>query len=107
MLKILRVQCFRHQTYQKTYQKNFLIPVGIEMWKEEQEKLVERFSNLSGGVVLSGDGRSDSPGHSAKYGAFTVIEQRINKVLDVQLVQVSYPSKGHYFCFSISKLFNN
>ena len=24
-----------------------------------------------------------------------VIEQMINKVLDVQLVQVSYPSKGH------------
>ena len=64
------------------------------MWKEEQEKLVERLSNLEGGVVLSGDGRSDSPGHSAKYGAFTVIEQRTNKVLDVQLVQVSYPSSG-------------
>ena len=62
------------------------------MWKEEQEKLVERLSNLEGGVVLSGDGRSDSPGHSAKYEAFTVIKQRTNKVLDVQLVQVSYPS---------------
>lgn len=49
--------------------------------------MVERVRNLGGGVVLSGDARSDSPGHSAKYGAFTVIEQRINKVLDVQLVQ--------------------
>ncbi|PFX17073.1 hypothetical protein AWC38_SpisGene18627 [Stylophora pistillata] len=63
------------------------MPVVIKTWKEEQEKLVERLSDLEGGVVLSGDGRSDSPGHSAKYGAFTVIEQRINKVLDVQLVQ--------------------
>ena len=49
--------------------------------------MVERLSNLEGGVVLSGDGRSDSPGHSAKYGVFTVIEQRVNKVLDVELVQ--------------------
>ena len=106
MLKILKVQCFSRQTYHK-HQKNYLIPVVIKMWKEEQEKLVERVRNLGGGVVLSGDGRSDSPGHSAKYGAFTVIEQRINKVLDVQLVQVSYPSKDHYFCFAISKLFNN
>ena len=72
------------------------MPVIIKMWKEEQDKLVERLSNKGGGVVLSGDGRSDSPGHSAKYGAFTLIEQRINK--DVWLVQVSYPSKGHYFC---------
>ncbi|CAH3160182.1 unnamed protein product [Pocillopora meandrina] len=87
MLKILKVQCFSRQTYHK-HQKNYLIPVVIKMWKEEQEKLVERVRNLGGGVVLLGDGRSDSPGHSAKYGAFTVIEQRINKVLDVQLVQV-------------------
>ena len=35
------------------------------------------------------DGRSDSPGLSAKYGSFTVIEQKVNKVLDVELVQVS------------------
>lgn len=72
------------------------MPVIIKMWKEEQDKLVERLSNIGGGVVLSGDSRSDSPGYSAKYGAFTVIEKRIKK--DVWLVQVSYPSKGHYFC---------
>ena len=71
MLKILKVQCFSRQTYHK-HQKNYLIPVVIKMWKEEQEKLVERVRNLGGGLVLSGDGRCDSPGHSAKYGAFTV-----------------------------------
>ena len=34
---------------------------------------------------------------SAKYGAFrlSVTEQRTKKVLDVQPVQVSYPSSGH------------
>ena len=61
------------------------------MWKEGQGKLAVGLSSVEGSAVLSGDGRSDSPGHSAKYGAFTGIEQRANKVLDVQLVQVSYP----------------
>lgn len=88
MLKILKVQCFSRQTYHK-HQKNYLIPAVINMWKEEQEQLIQSLHNLEGGVVLSGDGRSDSPGHCAKYGAFTVIEQRVNKVFDVQLVQVS------------------
>ena len=87
MLKILKVECFSRQTYHK-HQRNYLIPVVIKMWKEEQDKVIESMSNLEGGVVLSGDGRSDSPGHCAKYGAFTVIEQRVNKVLDIQLVQV-------------------
>ena len=88
MLKILKVECFSRQTFHK-HQKNYLIPVVIKMWKQEQEKVIASMANLEGGLVLSGDGRSDSPGHCAKYGAFTVIEQRVNKVLDVQLVQVS------------------
>ena len=50
MLKILKVQCFSRQTYHK-HQKNYLIPVVIKMWKEEQEKLVERVRNL-GGVLF-------------------------------------------------------
>ena len=38
-------------------------------------------------VILSGECRSDSPEHCAKYGSYSVIEQRTNKVLDMQLVQ--------------------
>ena len=36
----------------------------------------------------SGDGREDSPGHSAKYGNYSLIELTCNKVVDFQLVQV-------------------
>uniref|UniRef100_A0A8C5FQL9 Uncharacterized protein n=1 Tax=Gadus morhua TaxID=8049 RepID=A0A8C5FQL9_GADMO len=32
---------------------------------------------------------SDSPGHCAKYGSYSLIEDRVNKVVDVQLVQSS------------------
>ena len=42
------------------------------------------------GLVLSGNGRADSPGHSAKYGSYTVIELTCNKVIDFKLVQVGY-----------------
>lgn len=85
-LKIQKLQCFSCQIYHKR-QRNYLIHDVIKMWKEGQGKLAESLSSLEGSVVLSGYRRSDSPGHSAKYGAFTVVEQRANKVLDVQLVQ--------------------
>ena len=39
-------------------------------------------------VVLGGAGRADSPGHSAKYGSYTMVELQSNKVIDIQLVQV-------------------
>ena len=88
VLKIFKVQCFSHQTYHK-HQKNYLILVVVKKRQDEQDQLVEKLLNLEGGVVLSRDDRSDSPGNSTKYGAFTVIEQRVNKLLDVELFQVS------------------
>ena len=39
-------------------------------------------------LILSGDGRADSPGHSAKYGSYTVIDISCNKGDGFKLVQV-------------------
>lgn len=41
-----------------------------------------------GPLIIGGDGRADSPGHSAKYGTYSVLYLRSGKVMDVQLVQV-------------------
>ena len=43
---------------------------------------------MDGGLILSGDAPSDSPGHCAKYNSYTMLESRINRVIDMQLVQV-------------------
>ena len=40
-------------------------------------------------VWLSGHSRCDSPGHNAKYGTYTMIDQHNNKIVDFQIVQVS------------------
>ena len=47
-------------------------------------KLYEKQQSL----VIGGDGRSDSPGHS-KYGSYSMLELNLNEILDIQLVQVS------------------
>ncbi|XP_052106632.1 uncharacterized protein LOC127739086 [Mytilus californianus] len=38
-------------------------------------------------IILGGDGRCDSPGYSAKYGSYTLMDLNTNKILDIQLVQ--------------------
>ena len=38
-------------------------------------------------LSLGGDGRSDSPGHSAKFGSYSLMDLENNVVLDVELVQ--------------------
>ena len=50
--------------------------------------LFQSFKANNHNLALSGDGRADSPGHSAKYGSYTVMEMSCNKVLDFKLVQV-------------------
>ena len=67
-------------------------------------------------LALCGDGRSDSPGHCAKFGLYTVIEMSCKKVLDYKLVQVESDSKlpivdsinlfVQIFANSINDLFN-
>ena len=49
--------------------------------------LTRKISGMDADFILSGYCRSDSPGHCAKYGSYSVMEQRTNKVLDIQLVQ--------------------
>ena len=73
---------FRHQNY-------FLEPAVEKVWYRHQQRFVEYLiESEHNHVVISGDGRCDSPGHCAKFGSYTVIECRHNKVLDFKLVQV-------------------
>lgn len=48
--------------------------------------LLSTLKNLP--LVLAGDSRADSPGHSAKYGTYSVLEMSCNKIIDFKLVQV-------------------
>ena len=50
--------------------------------------LLNKLKEKQQGLVIGGDGRSDSPGHSAKYGSYSMLELNLNKIIDIQLVQV-------------------
>ncbi|XP_019616705.1 PREDICTED: uncharacterized protein LOC109464213 [Branchiostoma belcheri] len=49
----------------------------------KQEQLLQAAQPL----ILAGEGRADSPGHSAKYGSYTMMDLRTNRILASQLVQ--------------------
>ena len=66
----------------------YLQPTVLHEWKQKQGEMFEQLSQKDDGLILGADGRADSPGHSAKYGSYSVLEERINKVVDIQLVQV-------------------
>ena len=87
MFNIMNVSGIARSTFFR-HQRLYLQPTVIQYWKHQQEELLGQLKEQDGGLVLAGDARSDSPGHCAKYGSFTVIEAGVNKVLDIQVVQV-------------------
>ena len=74
------------------HQNDFLHPCITDVYKQQQAKLLAEIKKEKRALVIGGDGRADSPGHSAKFGSYTVMELKKKVVIDVQLVQVSpYP----------------
>ena len=52
--------------------------------------LLQKAKAIKGGLVLAGDGRHDSMGHSAKYCAYTMFCCTIGKIIHFDLVQVGW-----------------
>ena len=89
LLHILNMKSYARSTYQH-HQHAYVIPTVINGWKALQADLIDELRTIEGGLQLAGDCRNDSPGHSAKYGTYTLVEQTTKKVVDIQLVQVIY-----------------
>lgn len=85
---------FRHLNLlnyaKRTYfniQQSYLIPAVNELWMGKQRALLD--SRKDQELRLGGDGRCCSPGHTAKYGSYTLMDLTSGEVLTTHLIQVS------------------
>ena len=69
------------------HQKKFVFPSILHHWETYRAALIEQIKVMKN-VVWSGDGRFDSMGHSAKYGAYTMFCSTIMKIVHFELLQV-------------------
>ncbi|KAK8771555.1 hypothetical protein V5799_025201 [Amblyomma americanum] len=68
-------------------QKIHIWPAIDRVWRPQQEQLLKDVRGKE--VALAGDGRADSPGFSAKFGTYSLLDVQNNKLLNFELVQVS------------------
>ena len=87
MLSHMKVACFTNRTFYY-HQKQYLQPAVVSVWETKQSALLAQCRAVGTPLTIGGDGRADSPGHSAKYGSYGIIDLTTNKVIDMQLVQV-------------------
>lgn len=71
------------------HQRHILFPSIFKFWKSYQSKLLNSLNGKE--VVISGDARHDSVGHSAKYGTYTILCCTVGLIIEIVLMQVNNP----------------
>ena len=82
----LGISMYSPRTY-FAHQRLFLFPTIIEFWQSTRSSLIQK-AQLVKESVWAGDGRFDSMGHSAKYGAYTMLNASLGKLVHFELLQV-------------------
>ncbi|CAN7950014.1 unnamed protein product, partial [Ixodes pacificus] len=85
------------QTLQKSmffdFQRLYLWPAVQEVWKSEQDLMIQAAQGEK--LCLAGDGRADSPGHSADFGTYTLMDVTHNRVFHIELVKSTEVSSSN------------
>ena len=83
----LNLQFFSESVFYDTQQK-YLFPAINDAWEAEKQRQLD-ILNAKEVVNLDGDARCDSPGHSAKYGTYTLMDDDTGDVVAFSVIQVS------------------
>uniref|UniRef100_A0A9J8D7P0 THAP-type domain-containing protein n=1 Tax=Cyprinus carpio carpio TaxID=630221 RepID=A0A9J8D7P0_CYPCA len=81
----MNLQLFKYDTFRR-HSRLYIEPAIVYKWMHWQNETLHRLSERDR-VIVGGDMRADSPGHSVKFGSYTVMDLQTNTVVDIQLVQ--------------------
>ncbi|XP_030228791.1 uncharacterized protein LOC115555888 [Gadus morhua] len=84
MFKFMNLGCVCDSTFRKI-QLQYCVPVIDRFWKRQLNALIPEMKRRNS-VVLLGDGRMDSPGHSAQYCTYTVMDEKTRAIVALEVV---------------------
>ena len=84
LCKALGLNIISSNTFTR-FQKHCAAPVAKEMWNQMNSLIINILKQYDE-VCLCGDGRNDSPGHSARYCVYTLIEHASKVVVNMAVV---------------------
>ena len=68
------------------HQGLYIAPVAQNYWETMREKLLDERKDTK--VLLSSDGRNDSPGHCAQYCTYTIADMKDEVILQQNILDV-------------------
>ncbi|XP_043935934.1 uncharacterized protein LOC122808886 [Protopterus annectens] len=75
---------FIHQASYYRLQRRYIVPVVTDYWNEMVRNMLSTRKHIN--VTILGDGRMDSPGHSAQYCTYTCMDEQTKEILLIQVV---------------------
>ena len=97
LMNEMRIACICDSTFYN-HQTAYLYPAVVSVWESHQTKLLAECRSRGTALSIGGDGRADSPGHSAKYGSYSLIDFDSNKNIHMKLVQVKFAHCFYIIC---------
>ena len=85
MFNFCNLQYFSSTLFNQ-YQQLYIIPAINEFWQQHKEQVWNERAGKD--TILSGDGRNDSPGHSAQYCTYTLADMQDKAILQMNVVDV-------------------
>jgi hypothetical protein len=83
----LKLKFMSNWTFYK-HVKAWVAPVIRDLWRSQRaQNIDELLSKDTTKVWVGGDGQYDSPGHSAKYCTYTVMDILTDKIIDFYIIQ--------------------
>ncbi|CAB3980925.1 PREDICTED: uncharacterized protein LOC107342022 [Paramuricea clavata] len=82
-----RLQYATYKYCERGHQREKLFPAILLHWKKYQSCMIEQLKSSGKQLVIAGDGRHDSMGHSAKYCAYSVFCCTVPNIIDFSIVQ--------------------
>ncbi|XP_064478630.1 uncharacterized protein LOC135391970 isoform X2 [Ornithodoros turicata] len=92
MLDMMKVATLTKSQYFRT-QKQHLFPAVNDVYMSKQADILDQLRPVP--LVLAGDGRCDSPGHTALYGTYTLLETAVNRIIHFELVKSTEVSSSN------------
>lgn len=59
----------------------------MDVWKSQQQSLIQTIKDEERSLKLAGDARCCSPGHTVKFGSYSMMDLHTGKILDIKLIQ--------------------
>ena len=84
---LINLSLFSDRTFYKIQQTR-IFPI-VNAYYSQNQTVVAEILRQQGPLVLSGDGRCDSPGYSAKYCTYSLIDNATGLIIDNSVVQVT------------------